>query len=104
MSIIQQQRDEIERLTAEKLQTEKDMAFVANTFKEAWDALGIDFSSMNLRPGEKPGMMDMTRMSLSIGKKLFNGKIKIEDLVKKWEAVAPVLEKYQHVLESNKLQ
>ncbi len=97
MTIIQQLRDENRRLREEKEQTEKDIAIVANTARDAWNSLGIDLSKMG--SGKKPNMMDITRMSLSIGKKMISGEIKIQELGQKWESINPILKKYEHVIE-----
>ncbi len=103
-TIIQQLKEENARLRAEKLQTEKDMAFVANTVKNAWNELGFDFSDMaEKKKGEKMTMSEIAKISLSVGRKLISGKIKIQDLVDKWDQVTPIMKKYEHVIETQKL-
>lgn len=98
MSVIQQLKDENERLRNENLEIKEDISKVANTFKTAWDSLGLDFSKMG--NGKKVNMMDIVKISTSVGRKMMSGEIKIQELYNKWESVSPIIEKHKHVIEN----
>lgn len=109
MSIIQQLQNEnaelrkrVQALTAEKAQTEKDIAIVAKTTAEAWKSLGIEIKEKDESDTNgKMSFTEITKISLSIGKKLFLKQISLDDLMQKWDSIAPILTKYQHVLKDN---
>lgn len=95
---------EIAKLTAEKSQIEQDIAFVASTTKKAWNSLGLDLkkeADSNTSTSSKLSMMEITRFSLKIGKKLMTKEISISNLIEKWEQMSPILQKYQHLLKDN---
>ncbi|WP_107037863.1 hypothetical protein [Brumimicrobium mesophilum] len=102
MSVIQRLRDENEQLKLEKSEMEKDMGFIANTVKNQWNELGFDFSDMSKKEGEKLSFAEIGKISLTVGKKLLSGKVKIQDIVDKWEMLTPIMNKYDHLMDQPK--
>lgn len=94
MSIIRQLNEEKRK----RQEIETDLKTVSIAFKEAWESLGIDFSKFATGDNSKPSMAQITKISLQIGKSILSGKIKIEDLVKKWEALEPIFKKHEHLI------
>lgn len=96
MSIIRQLNEERRK----RQELENDLKIVSKAVKEAWNSLGLDFSKMGGDGDSKPTMASITKISLQLGKAMLTGKIKVDDLVKKWEALEPIVKKYEHLTKS----
>lgn len=110
-SLIQQLRTQNEKLIVEnhrltklQKQTEQDIHLISVTTKEAWDSLGLDFSKMGSSENSKPSLLEITKISLGLGKKLISGRISVTDLIKKWEGVQPTLAKYEHLFPKSEIK
>lgn len=102
MSVIERLRSENAQLRSEKAEMEKDMGFIANTVKNQWNELGFDFSDMEKKEGGKLSFAEIGKISLTVGKKLLSGKVKIQDIVDKWDMLTPIMGKYDHLIEESK--
>lgn len=96
MSIIAQQRNQIQELIAENQrlnsslqEKEADMKQILNAITDAWDYIGLDFSKM------KSAM----HVSSTLLKRITLGKIKPDELERKWRAIEPTAKKYAYLIE-----
>lgn len=100
MSLIQQQKAQIEALSlrvqqleSEKKEIQNDIVFVATKVAETWQYMNLDLSGIKM--SEKPNIIEMTRATMPILQKFVSGKIKIAEIITRFEAFKPVLEKYK---------
>ena len=84
-----------EKLREENEAIKKDIAKVAIEVKQAWESLGLDLS-MFAGP-EKPNQFKMMQIAGKVIAKVSKGE-SIANLTSTWNSIAPILEKYQHLI------
>lgn len=104
MSIIAQlkntQRENVE-LKQRLSEMENDVTQFATKFKEFWQLLNLDFSKKSESEEKKEITgMELAKSLMKVGKDFMFGKLKKQDFTDKWDAVAPILEKYNHLIDT----